>query len=459
VTGSILLIDDDPEILGVLGRFFERAGWVVLRAADPSEAAALYESEQPDLVLLDVGLPGISGLQLLDVLLARDADATVIMLTGNTDVATAVEAMRLGAENFLPKPVELRHLEAAVERAMEKVELRRRYRFFAERQAEPAATASLGTSPAMRELARTVERLAASDATVLLLGETGAGKGWVAHLIHSLSARAAAPFVEINCAGLSATFLDSEIFGHEKGAFTDAREQKRGLFEVADTGTFFLDEIGDLAAELQPKLLKVLESQKFRRLGGTREIKVDVRLIAATNRDLEAAVRESSFREDLYYRLAVLPVRLPPLRERGRQEISDMALRILADLRRRSGRGPATIAQEALDLFTRYGWPGNIRELHNVLERVILLEPDAAEVRAAHLPLEIRGAAGSSATDIADLTLAELERRHIARVLARQSGNRTRTARVLGISRTTLYEKLRSFGLDRRTAGRDGADS
>jgi DNA-binding NtrC family response regulator len=450
VSRSLLLIDDDAEILGVLGRFFERKGWDVLRAAEPRGAAAIYERERPDLVLLDVNLPGMTGLQLLDLLRARDPDATVLMLTGMTDIATAVEAMRLGAENFLTKPVELAHLEAAVERALEKVELRRRYRFLAERQSEVGGLAPLGSSAEMREVARQIELLAASDSTVLLLGETGTGKGWVAHMLHSMSGRAAAPFVEINCAGLSATFLDSEIFGHERGAFTDAREQKRGLFEVAHTGTFFLDEVGDLAVELQPKLLKVLEKRKFRRLGGTREIEVDVRLIAATNRDLESAVRSGSFREDLYYRLAVLPIRLPPLRERGRQEIADLAFRILQDLCRRSGRGPHVISREALDLMAQYAWPGNIRELRNVLERVQLLAAAADEVRAAHLPQEIRGgqAATYAGTDEAELTLVELERRHIARVLAQHGGNRSRAARALGISRATLYEKLDRYGLD-----------
>jgi DNA-binding NtrC family response regulator len=449
VSRSILLIDDDAEILGVLGRFFERKGWDVLRAAEPQGAAALYEKERPDLVLLDIELPGMTGLQLLDVLRARDQDATVIMLTGVADIGTAVEAMRLGAENFLTKPVELAHLDAAVERALEKVELRRRYRFFAERQSESGDLAPLGSSPAMRELARQIELLAASDSTVLLLGETGTGKGWVAHMLHSLSKRASAPFVEINCAGLSATFLDSEIFGHERGAFTDARAQKRGLFEVAHTGTFFLDEVGDLATELQPKLLKVLEKRKFRRLGGTRELEVNVRLIAATNRDLEAGVRAGSFREDLYYRLAVLPIRLPPLRDRGRQEIADLAVRILQDLRRRAGRGPSSIASEALDLMAQYSWPGNIRELRNVLERVQLVSADAEEVRAAHLPQEICAGQGNVvAGEETELTLVELERRHIARVLAQHAGNRSRAARTLGISRATLYEKLDRYGLD-----------
>ncbi|HEX6133973.1 MAG TPA: sigma-54 dependent transcriptional regulator [Longimicrobiales bacterium] len=449
MTQSILLVDDDAEVLTALGRFFESRGWVVHRAAEADGAMTLYERERPDLVLLDIGLPGVSGLRLLEVLHARDADATVIMLTGQTDVQTAVEAMRLGAENFLTKPVELAHLEAASERAFEKASLRRRYRYFAERQADVGTTEWLGRSRLMREIARQVELLARTDTTVLLTGETGTGKGWVAQLIHALSSRASSPFIEINCAGLSATFLDSEIFGHERGAFTDAKDQKRGLFELAHGGTFFLDEIGDLSTELQPKLLKVLESQRFRRLGGTREIEVDARLVAATNTDLERAVRDGRFREDLYYRLNVLPLRLPPLRERGRDEIADLALRLLLDLRRRLGRGPARLTSEALDTLVRYSWPGNIREMRNVLERVLLLSTASDEILPAHLPPEIVGNGTThDAGREAELSLEEVERRHIARVLAHHRGNRSRTARTLGISRATLYEKLARYHLD-----------
>jgi DNA-binding NtrC family response regulator len=450
VSRSILLVDDDSEVLGVLTRAYERAGWQVSAAGEASRAMTLYERDRPDLVLLDIGLPGISGLQFLEVLRGRDPDATVIMLTANTEVSTAVEAMRLGAENFLTKPVELEHLEAASQRAFEKAELRRRNRYLAEQKADVAGTEALGRTPLMRDIGRQIELLAASDTTVLLTGETGTGKGFVARLLHSLSPRAPSPFVEINAAGLSATFLDSEMFGHEKGAFTDAKEQKRGLFEVADSGTLFLDEVGDLSAELQPKLLKVLESRRFRRLGGTREIEVDVRLIAATNRPLDRDVRAGSFREDLFYRLNVLPLRLPALRDRGPAEITDLAVRLLFDLRRRIGRGPTRVSDQAMSLITQYSWPGNIREMRNVLERVLLLSGDAEILSPAHLPPEIVGAtmpAESGAGEV-ELSLEQIERRHIARVLAHHEGNRSRTARTLGISRATLYEKLARYGLD-----------
>ena len=445
---SVLLVDDDPQILGLLGKFFEREGWQVLRASDSTSCAETYERERPDIVILDLDLPGLSGLRLLEVLLARDPDATVIMLTGHGDIATAVEAMRLGAENFLTKPVELAHMAAAAARAYEKVELRRRNRFWIEKQTPSTDLAGLGRSSAMRELARQIELLSRSDTTVLLLGETGTGKGWTAHLIHSHSARASAPLIEINCGGLSATFLDSELFGHEKGAFTDAKEQKRGLFELADTGTIFLDEIGDLAPELQPKLLKVLESRKFRRLGGTREIEVDVRMVAATNHDLESQVKTGKFREDLYYRLSVLPLKLPPLRKRGHDDVADLAVRILLDLRRRIGRGPLRFTPEAMAIITHHSWPGNIRELRNVLERALIMAPDAEMMLPAHLPPEIFSAAPTEAgaSDVS-LPLEEVEKRHIIRVLAHHNDNRSRAAKALGISRATLYEKLHKYGL------------
>jgi DNA-binding NtrC family response regulator len=448
VSRSILLVDDDPQIINLLVKFFEREGWTVWRASDATSCAEIYEREEPDVVVLDLDLPGLSGLRLLEVLLTRDPDATVIMLTGHGDIATAVEAMRLGAENFLTKPVELSHMAAAAQRAYEKVELRRRNRFWAEKQSESADIGALGRSPAMRELGRHIELLANSDTTVLLLGETGTGKGWTAHLLHAQSARSTAPMVEINCAGLSATFLDSELFGHEKGAFTDAKEQKRGLFELAHTGTIFLDEIGDLAPELQPKLLKVLENRRFRRLGGTREIEVDVRLIAATNHDLETQVKAGKFREDLYYRLSVMPIRLPPLRKRGRDDIADLAVRMLLDLRRRLGRGPLKFSAEAMAVIAHYSWPGNIRELRNVLERALIMAPEADLLLPAHLPPEIFSAPSTEAgtTDVS-LSLEEVEKRHIVRVLAHQNDNRSRTARALGISRATLYEKLHKYGI------------
>jgi DNA-binding NtrC family response regulator len=374
------------------------------------------------------------------------------MLTGQAEVDIAVEAMQVGAEGFLPKPVDFAHLLAAAERAVEKVELRRANRLYAERLEERSRTSTLGSSPRLQELAHQVELVAASPhTTALLLGESGTGKSFVAQLIHARSNRARGPFVEVNCAGLSATFLDSELFGHERGAFTDAREMKRGLFEVADHGTLFLDEVGDLDPALQPKLLKVLESRSFRRLGGTREISVDVRLVAATNRPLEADVRAGRFREDLYYRLSVFPLTIPPLRERSRDDVLELVHASLADLGQRHPGSPRRLAPRALELLVGYGWPGNVRELRNVLERALVLAAGEERIGPEHLPEALRapGAPRSRRQEPEVLTLAEVERRHIERILHLTGGNRTAAAEKLGISRATLHARINEFGLQR----------
>src|SRR6266498_4848671 len=274
---TLLLIDDDPDVLRGIGDYFERLGYEVAREATGEAGAETYERLRPAVVILDLHLPDAGGLDILERLRARSA--AVILLTGQGDIETAVKAMQLGAENFLTKPVDMTHLAAAIARVAEKVRLSRQNARLRALDHEGEGVGSLGVSPAMRELARQIELLAASErSTVLLSGESGTGKGWVARVIHNLSPRSVGPFLEVNCAGLSATFLDSELFGHEKGAYTDAKERKVGLFELADKGTIFLDEIGELTPELQPKLLKVLETKTFRRLGGTRELTVDVRL-------------------------------------------------------------------------------------------------------------------------------------------------------------------------------------
>ncbi|HEX8362239.1 MAG TPA: sigma-54 dependent transcriptional regulator [Longimicrobium sp.] len=445
---SVLLVDDDPSVLRVLRRYFEREGWETFQALSGEDGVRTFEAHVPDLVMLDVNLPGISGLHVLEVLIARGA--TVVMLTGQAEVGVAVDAMRAGAEGFLTKPVDLDHLGAAAERAVEKVELRRANHTLAERVVDQGRAGTLGTSPRMRELSRQVELLAASrDTTLLLQGESGTGKSWVAQLTHGLSPRARSAFVEINCAGLSATFLDSELFGHEKGAFTDAREMKRGLFEVADRGTLFLDEIGDLSPDLQPKLLRVLETRSFRRLGGTRELQVDVRLIAATNKDLAAEVRAGRFREDLFYRLSVFPLTIPPLRERSREDVLELVHEALRQLHLRHPGSPERLSDRAIELLLAYAWPGNVRELRNVLERALVLSPGADIIGPEHLPEALRapGAPRAQRLDSTVLTLEEVERQHIERVLYLSEGNRTLAAQRLAISRATLHAKIKEYGL------------
>ncbi|MGH7655713.1 MAG: sigma-54-dependent transcriptional regulator [Gemmatimonadaceae bacterium] len=444
---SVLLIDDEPAVLGAVRQVFLRRGWAVTTESNPRTAIEVYERDRPDIVMLDMEMPGLSGLQVLEIIRARDEDATIVMLSGRGDIETAVRALQLGAENFVAKPLRVEHLDAIVELAYEKSVMRRRLRAHSALLNRNANLESLGESPAMREVAEQVTLLAEGNAPILLNGETGTGKGWISRLIHGASPRRAAPFVSVNCAGLSATFLDSELFGHEKGAFTDAKTRKEGLFELANGGTLLLDEIGDLALELQPKLLTVLESKTFRRLGGTREIEVDVRLIAATHVDLAAAVKDGRFREDLYYRIAALPVRIPSLRERGREDIADLSLALLADLRRQLGRGPETISPEALTRIVRYEWPGNVRELRNVLERALLLGARSDRMLPEHLPLDVQREEDAAEPLLDDYSLAASERRHIERVLSLAQGNRARAAKMLGLSRQTLYNRLEEYGI------------
>ena len=443
---TVLLIDDDPDLLRSLGNYFEQVGYEVGRELTGEAGLEAYDRMRPDVVLLDLTLPGMDGMQVLERL--RERNATVILLTGVTDIPTAVRAMQLGAENFLPKPVDMAHLVAVTAKAADKVKLRRVNELLLTSVVPGEGLESLGQSSRMQEFARQVSLLAQSDrTTVLLAGESGTGKGWVARMIHNLSPRAKMPFVEVNCAGLSSTFLDSELFGHEKGAFTDAKDRKQGLFEIADHGTIFLDEIGDLAVELQPKLLKVLETKTFRRLGGTREITVDVRLIAATNRDLPGDVAAGRFREDLYYRLNVMPLELPPLRERSREDRLSLITRLFQDLRSSVPGAPSLIAPEALERLLAHAWPGNVREMRNILERALILGRGNVSVTVDHLPGELRARGGQGERRHVPLSLDDLERQHIERTLKHHQGNRTRAADELGISRATLINKIRRFAI------------
>ena len=441
---SILLIDDDEGVLRSVGAYFERLGAEVYREGTMKEGLDTFERVRPDVVVLDLHLPDSEGLGALEQLKAKNA--AVVLLTGNGDIQTAVQAMQLGAENFLTKPVDMPHLAAAVARISEKVRLRRHNERLAAGGVGEGVD-GLGVSSTMQELARQLKLLAASErTTALLTGESGTGKGWAARLVHRMSPRSSGPFIEVNCAGLSATFLDSELFGHERGAFTDAKEKKQGLFELADGGTLFLDEIGDLAAELQPKLLKVLETKTFRRLGGTRELTVDVRLIAATNRDLVSDVNGGRFREDLYYRLSVMPLRMPAVRDRSREDRIALLTHILGDLHQQLPGSPSECATEALDRLLSAPWPGNVREMRNVLERAMILARGQPQIALEHLPAELRRSTPGSRHQ--PQSLADVEKAQIERALRHHGGNRTRAAKELGISRATLINKIKTYSLD-----------
>ena len=444
---SVLLIDDEVAITAALATFFERTGGhTVLRAHTGAEGIEMFRRAKPDLVLLDLKLPDMTGFDVLTAI--RDDNPVVIMITAHGDVPLAVKALQNGAENFLTKPVELPHLAIAAERAFEKSQLRRMSRYLTTRRGDATARVLLGSSETMRELVEQIDLLAASDrTTVLLCGESGTGKGRVAEYVHAHSPRASRPFVEVNCAALTSASLDSELFGHERGS-NEARETKAGLFEVADGGTLFLDEIGDLDATLQPKLIRVLEGKSFRRLGGTQEIGSNVRLIAATSKDLVNEVNAGRFREDLYYRLSVMPVSLPPLRARSREDLLDLIASVMDDLRGQLGEAPRTLSDAALDRLLKYAWPGNVRELRNVLERALILARGAEQLGAEHLPLEVREATGHGVEHHIPRSLEEVERMHIERTLRAHDGNRTHSAEELGISRATLIKKIKEYQLD-----------
>ena len=445
---KILIVDDEPEIRSALGRFFARSGHDVLRAGTGEEAVTLVQTERPAVVLLDLFLPDISGFEVLER--TREERPVIIMITGHGDIPAAVHAMQAGAEGFLTKPVELMHLGAVVDRALEKAQLRELGRSALARIARSAADMMLGSSPPMRELSEQIELLARSERTVaLLVGENGVGKARVARTIHALSPRAGRPFHELVCGLRPVELLDAELFGVEAGQGGPLP----GLFEATEGGTLLLEEISDLPPVLQPTLLRALESRRVRRTGGTREVPIDVRLIAATVRDLATEVTEQRFREDLYYRLGVMPLHLPPLRARAPEDLRETVVALVAELRRGLPDSPNEVSEEAMEVIGRYPWPGNIRELRNVLERALIQAHGESVVGVSNLPAEVRGLGSEASSPHVSRSLADVERTHIERTLRAHAANRTRAARELGISRATLIKKIREFSLGERPSG------
>ena len=435
----VLVVDDEEGIRDFVADALEDDGHVTVQAKDGAEAAERLRAEAFDLMITDLRMPGLDGMALVRTARAEQPEMEVIVLTAHGSVETAVEAMKLGAFDYLRKPIgspgELRLL---VSRALERrtlLALRDR----SAREAPQLPQLSYG-DPAMQPVVEAVEKVARTNATVLLLGESGTGKEVAARTIHALSPRSKGPFVAVNCAAIAEGLLESELFGHERGAFTSAVATRRGRIELADGGTLFLDEIGELKLELQSKLLRVLQERRFERVGGTRTMEADVRWIAATNRDLERMLAEGRFREDLYHRLAVFPVRMPPLRDR-RRDIMPLAETLLARIGRDLGRPGLRLGAEARKAIPEADWPGNVRELANALERAAILA-DGPELRVRDLgtlALTRRAAGGGSLDDV--------ERDAIARTLAEVGGNRRQAAERLGIGLRTLYEKLKRYGL------------
>ncbi len=438
---KLLLVDDDADMRNVLALYLRRAGFTVLDAATLADARRLQQKQAPDLTIVDYQLPDGTAFDLLTASRERDAGEAVIVLTGLGTIDLAVRAIKLGAEHFLTKPVDLESLEVLVRRTLD-LQRERRQRAVAAVASSETPDPFLGTSAAIKNLAELATAALESDVPVLILGETGAGKGILARWLHEHGARKKEPFVDLNCAGLSRELAESELFGHQRGAFTGAVNNKPGLIEVAHKGTLFLDELGDLELAVQPKLLTALEQGQFRRLGETTTRVADVRLIAATSRNLASMVKEGRFREDLLFRINTLTFEIPPLRRRP-GDVKPLAEAVLRDLCRRRGRVAPELSEDVVDTLTRYSWPGNVRELRNVLERALLFcKTDLLDRTALRFDRSLEPDA-----DAEPQTLDDAERRHIVNVLKQTGGKVEDAAKVLALSRSSLYAKLKKYGI------------
>lgn len=452
---TILIIDDEKDIRTSLKGILEDEGYRVLTAADGAEGLEAARQELPDMVLLDIWMPGMDGLEILEKLKALFPGLIVTMISGHGTIETAVKATKLGAYDFIEKPLSLEKVLISVSNALKLQGLQ------AENEELKRSVANeyelVGATPVIKELREQIVRVAATAASVLVTGENGSGKELVARSIHYYSPRCNKPFVAINCAAIPEDLIESELFGHEKGAFTGALTQKKGKFDLADGGTLFLDEIADMSLKTQAKILRILQERCFERVGGTRQVSVDVRIVAATNKNLEVEIAGGRFREDLYYRLNVVPFRAPALRER-RDDIPLLVQHFVSGFYRREGREPKVFQPETIAVLGTYHWPGNVRELKNMIERILIMSPDRV-VTPADIPLELQHAnelqAGHAASvdgALAKPTLRdareEFEREYIVCRLEQNDWNISRTAELIDLERSNLHRKIKSYGID-----------
>ena len=448
---KVLVIDDEKLVRWSLQQKLIHEGYDVETAPSGEEGVNLIRDDNFDLVLLDLRLPGMDGVQVLREIKAMEKELAVIMLTADTEISKAVECIRLGAHNYLCKPFEFDEVNAAIEKARDELKLRREVVRLRRLQSRRYGLDNLvGQSQPMRAVRELIARIAESDAsTVLIEGENGTGKELAARAIHFGSARAHSPFMDINCSAVPENLFESELFGHERGAFTDAKSAKKGLLELADGGTLLLDEIGDMKPILQAKLLRVLETRQFRRVGGTQDIPVDVRVTACTNKDLGREVTSGQFRQDLYYRLKVISVKMPVLRDQ-RDDIPMLAGYFLKQFAQEFSKPVKTLNPEAAAILQRYDWPGNVRELRNVIERLVILERDQV-IGSTHLPSELRmqikpGGKTLIELPVSGVTLTDVERELVFQAMERAGNNQTRAAELLGLERDALRRRLIKYG-------------
>ncbi len=454
---TILVVDDEAGVRASLTGILSDEGYLVEAVASGEAALAALEARRYDLVLLDVWLPGADGLEVLARIRATDGELPVVVISGHGTIETAVKAVRLGAQDFVEKPLSLEKTLLAVRNALSRGRLETEVR--ALRQKLDERYVMIGESPALRRLRAEIAQAAPTSGRALIYGENGTGKELVARAIHDQSRRAAGPFVEVNCAAIPEELIESELFGHVKGAFTGALAARKGKFELADGGTLFLDEIGDMSLKTQAKVLRALQEQRVEPVGGAGSVEVDVRVIAATNKNLEEEIRAGRFREDLYFRLNVIPFHVPPLRER-REDVPRLTRHFMEVLSAEHGRRPREVVPEVLALLAELPWPGNVRELRNIVERLVIMAP-AERIELRHLPASLLGslpaAAAASAADETRADAAttgglaaareEFERRYILRKYEECGGNMSRTAEALGVERSNLYRKMKAYGL------------
>jgi DNA-binding NtrC family response regulator len=446
MNGTILIVDDDEDAATLLRDLLRRCGLDVTAVSSGRQCLEQLRNHPADVVVTDVQMPGMSGTELCVTLRERHPDLLPIIVTGQSDPATAIAAIRAGAFDFITKPLEIRAVEIAVSRALEHLALKREVRRLrAEGHRDEAIDGIAGDSPAIRKMVEMIQRVASSDASVLITGESGTGKELVARALHHLSPRRDRPFVAVNCAAMPASLLESELFGHVRGAFTDARHDRKGLFSSAEGGTILLDEISEMPLEMQVKLLRVLQERMIRPVGGDHEVPLEVRVLTSTNRDLETEVHEKRFREDLFYRINVVQIVVPSLRDRA-GDILALAQRFTNQIAVRSRKAVRGISVDAARLLKNYDWPGNVRELENCMARAVAL-CRFDQITPDDLPTKMQGHRRSRIALTADapgalLTLEEMERHYIRRVLHAVAGNKSRAARVLGLDRRSLYRRL-----------------